>query len=152
MYDQEKYGLISNMISFYSIFEKEVLDLVSGNNNSILSPLLFKALHSIYLDNAILPSVLSKRLSITTANTSRSIRKLTDLGYISKTKDKNDKRIIHLSLTSKGIDLVDTSLKALEVTLSNKFAVLDSKELNQLSDAFSISRDLLIKIADIHNN
>ncbi len=146
MDEQSKDRLILNMINFYTVFQKEILDLVSGSNSSGLSPLLYKMLHEINLDGAIPPSRLSRRLAITIPNTSRSLKKLAELGYITKEKDGTDKRITHLNLTPKGIDLIEASLKATDAILFKKLSVLDLEETNRLSDAFSLARDLLIKM------
>lgn len=151
MIEQKKHELVPNVISFYSVFSKEVLDLVTVNNNSQLSPLLYRALHTIYLEKTMLPSDLSKRLTIPPTNTSRIIKKLIELSYIRKTKDKKDNRVMHLSLTENGTKLIELSLKTIEEALLEKLKVLTSEELGKLSDAFAVSRDLLMK-AEIQNN
>lgn len=152
MIDQKKHELIPTVISFYTVFAKEILDLVTVNNNSQLSPLLYRALHTIYLEESMLPSDLSKRLTIPPTNTSRVIRNLISLGYINKTKDKRDHRVMHLTLTEKGKELIDISYKTIEEALLEKFKVLTSEELVKLSQSFAVSRDLLLKIGISNEN
>lgn len=146
MDQEQKHKLVSNMISFYSIFQKEIADILHNNSREyILSPLLYKILHEINLDRSILPSDLSRRLSVSVPNISRSLHKLYELGYITKTKDGTDKRITHLDLTLKGIDMVEESLKIADDLFGKRLDTLTEDEIKQLSDAFSIGRDLLIK-------
>lgn len=146
MNSQYKKELILNLRSFYSTFQKEILDLIPNNNNFGLSSLLYKILHEINMDGTTVPSVLSKRLAVSIPNISRGIRKLAELGYITKTKDKIDKRITHLCLSQKGIDLIDTSLKTTDAIVFKKLDRLDLGEIKKLSDSFAEIRDLIIKM------
>lgn len=145
MNEEEKKKLILSISNFYMIFQKEILDLVPDNNLE-LSHVLFKALHEIYLDSEITPSILSKRLSITIPNTSRCLNKLTEMGYIVKIKDLDDKRITHIELSKKGLNLVENSRKLTDELLLMKLGVLNSDELLKLSESFFILRSLFEKV------
>lgn len=145
MNEEEKKKLILSISNFYMIFQKEILDLVPDNNLE-LSHVLFKALHEIYLDSEITPSILSKRLSITIPNTSRCLNKLTEMGYIVKIKDLDDKRITHIELSKKGLNLVENSRKLTDELLLMKLGVLNSDELLKLSDSFFVLRSLFEKV------
>ncbi|MBX4259478.1 MarR family transcriptional regulator [Clostridium estertheticum] len=140
-----KLDLVHNMSRFYIVLQREALDLMTESNNSELSPLLFKALHEIYLDEYITPSVLSKRLSITLPNTSRCLHSLTKMGYVIKIKDKIDKRITHIKLSLKGIDLVQSSFNHMDESMLKKVEVLNSDELSKISESFLILMSLFKK-------
>ncbi|MBX4264987.1 MarR family winged helix-turn-helix transcriptional regulator [Clostridium estertheticum] len=142
MNKDEKQDLVHNMSQFYIILQREVLDLIAESNNSELSPLLFNALHEIYLDEYIIPSVLSKRLSITIPNTSRCLHSLTKMGYVIKVKDKVDKRITHIELSLKGIDLAQNSFNYMDKSMLKKVEVLNSGELAKISESFLILMSL----------
>jgi len=145
MKKDEKQGLIHNMSQFYIILQREILDLMAESNDSELSPLLFKALHEIYVDECIIPSILSKRLSITMPNTSRCLHNLTEMGYVIKVKDKVDKRITHIELSLKGINLVQSSVNHMDEVLLGKVEVLNSGELAKISESFLILMSLFKK-------
>jgi len=49
---------------------------------------------------------LSEALSMDKTTTARAIRKLVELGYVTKKRDSQDKRFYRLSLTAKGKDVV----------------------------------------------
>ena len=145
MKKDEKQGLIHNMSQFYVTLQREISDLIVESNTSELSPLLFKSLHEIYLDECIIPSTLSKRLSITIPNTSRCLHNLTEMGYIIKVKDKVDKRITHIELSLKGINLVQSSVNHMDEVMLKKVEVLNSGELAKISESFLILMSLFKK-------
>ncbi|PAB60059.1 MarR family winged helix-turn-helix transcriptional regulator [Anaeromicrobium sediminis] len=144
--------LISNIVHFYPLFQKEFLDLRIDNNVKEISPLLFRILDEIHIEGNTTVSTLSKRLSISMPNTSRSVNTLIKLGYVDKRQDEVDKRIIHLYLTMKGLDLVENSILEAEKKIFTKFNVLDEKEIKELSDSFYLIRNLLIKARDLNEN
>jgi len=148
MNEEQKQKLILNIVQFYNLFQKEFLDSMPDNNNPELSPLLFKILNEIHFTGTITSSSISKRLSISIPNTSRNINKLAELGYIHKNKDKDDKRITHLTLSQKGLNLIINSNISTEEILFDKFDVLSSQELEELSESFSSIKGLLIKMRD----
>jgi DNA-binding MarR family transcriptional regulator len=150
MNEGEKQKLIQNIGSFYTLFQKEILDLIPHNNLEI-SPLLSKVLHEIYLYADITPSILSKRLAITIPNTSRCLQKLTDSGHIIKIKDQKDKRITHIKLSPKGLSICENSFKLMDELMLNRVGVLELGDLTKLSEAFSILKDLFEKIGELHS-
>ncbi|WP_375372988.1 winged helix DNA-binding protein [Clostridium estertheticum] len=99
-------------------------------------------MHEIYLDEYITPSVLSKRLSITIPNTSRCLHSLTKMVYVIKVKDKVDKRITHIELSLKGIDLAQSSFNHMDESMLKKVEVLNSGELAKISESFLILMSL----------
>jgi len=145
----EKANDINQLIqNFYILFQKEIIDLLPENNSSELSQLLFRAVLEIYFVKDISPSILSKRLAITVPNTSRSLQKLAQLGYITKRKDYNDKRVTHIILTQKGLDLVERSVKATDEEVLRKIGLLDPDEQSKFADAFSTLYVLFEKIGE----
>jgi MarR family 2-MHQ and catechol resistance regulon transcriptional repressor len=141
-----KSELLLNFTHFWFLFQKEFLGLLSDNSHCELSPLLFRMLNEIHLEGTITSSVLSKKLSVCISNTSRDVNKLEKLGYIIKTQDITDKRITHLMLSRKGLDLVSSSLVLTENKLLEKFNILSSGDANELSKAFSSINDMFIKM------
>lgn len=145
MIEDDKKKAIQQIIDFYIVFQKEVLD-VFPNDTMDISPVLFKALREIYFCSDITSSVLAKRLSITVPNTSRCLKQLNDMGYIIRVKDINDRRITHLKLTKKGLDLIEKSISFMYDLMLKKLSVLELNELVKLSESFSTITKLFNKI------
>jgi len=146
MSEDEKKRVIQEIMSFYPVFQKEILDVFTE-----ISPLLFKALHEIYSSEDITSSTLAKRLSITVPNTSRTLQQLSDLSYIIRDKDENDRRITHIKVTEKGSELIEKSLKSMDELMLKKLGVLEVDELVSLSEAFYTITGLLQKIGTINS-
>jgi len=145
MSQEEKEKVVQEIASFYTVFQREVLD-VFPDNITELSPLLARALCEIYYTEDITPSILTKRLSITVPNTSRCLQQLSDSGYITKVKDQNDRRITHIKLTEKGIELAEKFISSMDELMLEKFDVLELDELTRLSEAFFTIKELFEKI------
>lgn len=146
--EEDKKKVIQEIISFYTAFEKEVLDVFPTDILEI-SPILFRALREIYFSTDITSSVLAKRLSITVPNTSRCLKQLSDLGYVIKVKDENDRRVTHIKLTANGLELVEKSTSLVDDLILKKLSVLQLDELVELSEAFSTVTKLLNKIGTL---
>jgi len=150
MSEDEKKRVIQEIMSFYPVFQKEILDVFPDDITEI-SPLLFKALHEIYSSEDITSSTLAKRLSITVPNTSRTLQQLSDLSYIIRDKDENDRRITHIKVTKKGSELIEKSIESMDELMLKKLGVLEVDELVSLSEAFYTITGLLQKIGTINS-
>lgn len=141
--------LILNMVNFYTLFEKEFLELLPEFNNQELSPLLSRMLNEIHIQGKTTSSNLSKRLNLSVPNTSRSVNTLFKLGYITKTQDLKDKRIVYLSLSEEGLQLILKYIYASQEKFLEKFNVLSKTEIKQLTDSFSTIKDILLKMGNV---
>lgn len=150
MNEEEKKKVIQEIIGFYWVFQKEVVDMFPDDIAEV-STLLYKALHEIYFTKDITSSLLARRLSITVPNTSRCLQQLSGLDYIIKIKDEKDKRITHICLTEKGVELVEKYTKSMDELVSKKLGVFDLEELSKLSEAFSTIKELFQKIGKLNS-
>lgn len=144
--------LVLGIVNFYILFENEILDLMPDFNNSEVSPLLSKMLNEIHIQGRTTSSELSNRLNISIPNTSRSVNILYKLGYITKKQDSDDKRIVYLSLSSKGVDLISSCINISQEKFLERFKVLSDKEIKQLMNSFSTINGILIKMRELNKN
>lgn len=144
--------LVLGIVNFYILFENEILDLMPDFNNSEVSPLLSKMLNEIHIQGRTTSSELSNRLNISIPNTSRSVNVLYKLGYITKKQDSDDKRIVYLSLSSKGVDLISSCINISQEKFLERFKVLSDKEIKQLMNSFSTINGILIKMRELNKN
>ncbi|WP_234121882.1 MarR family winged helix-turn-helix transcriptional regulator [Clostridium hydrogenum] len=149
--DKEKAeNLILKMVNFHTLFESQFLDLMPNLNNSEVTPLLSRMLNEIHNTGSTTSSSLSKKLNLSVPNTSRSVNALYKLGYINKKQDLNDKRIVYLTLSEKGLALIVKSIYSSQEKFLKKFAVLSEEEIEQLTLAFSNLTNILLKMRNLN--
>lgn len=141
--------VVKELTDFYSVFQEEVLDMFPEDTAEI-TPLLSKAMREIYLSKDITSSVLARRLSISGPNTSRCLQQLGNLKYIIKVKDERDKRITHIRLTEKGLELIEKSIRSMDELMLRRLGVLELEELVNLSEAFCTIKKLFEKIGTLN--
>lgn len=148
MNEDEKKKVIQELVDFYKVFEREVLDKFPEDMMEI-APLLSKALREIYFAKDITASVLARRLAITVPNTSRCLQQLTEQDYIIKVKDEFDRRVTHIRLTDKGIEAIEKSIKSMDELMLRRLGILELDELIELSKAFSTIKNLFEKVGAV---
>lgn len=84
--------------------------LSTGADKGNLTPLQHSILQILYFTNPKTLSALSECMNMNMPNTSREVKKLTELNLISKSQSENDKRITNLSLTAEGSAIIETGL------------------------------------------
>ncbi|BCN29377.1 MarR family winged helix-turn-helix transcriptional regulator [Anaeromicropila herbilytica] len=144
--------LVLNMVNFHHIFEQEFTRLIPEINNSEISPLLSKILNEIHNEGITTASRISKSLDLSVPNTSRSINKLYKLGYIQKEQDKKDRRIVYLTLSIKGLELMRQYLIIYQEQFIKRLVVLSEQEIDELNHSFETVKTHFIKMRDLNNN
>jgi DNA-binding MarR family transcriptional regulator len=143
--------LILNMLNFYIVFEKEMLDLMPTINNKEISPLLSRMLNEIHIKGRTTSTELSKRLDLSIPNTSRSLTTLHKLGYITKNKDLKDKRIAYITLSKQGVELVAKYSDKSQEDFIKKFQTLSDEEVDEMNTSFEKITKILIKTRELKN-
>jgi DNA-binding MarR family transcriptional regulator len=144
--------LVLNMVNFYILFEKEFMGLIPVINTSEITPLLSRMLNEIHIQGRTTSSALSKRMNLSLPNTSRSVNTLYQLGYIDKNQDKNDRRIVYITLSAKGLELVKQFLLVYQQKFFDKLNYLSENEMDSLNDCFDSIKKLLIKMRELNND
>ncbi|WP_461206827.1 MarR family winged helix-turn-helix transcriptional regulator [Clostridium sp. DL1XJH146] len=81
---------------------------------------------------------LSEILSIDTGALSRVLSKLSSQDLINRTRDENDQRIVHLNLSSNGLEIFRELKEELYRHLSNRFSDFTKEQLDELILALKI--------------
>lgn len=119
--------------SFMAIIKKRALDNfgISWQQFNIL-----RILRGAYPKSSALKD-LTNRMVDRTSNTSRLVDKLISKGLVVRATSENDRRKVNITISQKGLDLVETASASLEFELENNLAhlsVSELKELNRLLD------------------
>jgi DNA-binding MarR family transcriptional regulator len=116
---------------------------LSIQKECLLSPAEYNGLLSVEPDVIYNCNQLSKKLGLSVSRSSRVLDKLITNGYFKRIKDKEDKRVLMVSLTEKGISArrkINERLDECEKNILNRLQkselYLLENTLNKLSDIF----------------
>jgi len=96
----------------------------------------------IFRNGSMLASELAVRTRITTQSMSQVLKKLETQGLITRTGSQDDKRKVHISLTSAGEKLVKQNRYERDVFLQKRMEALTGKELALLEKVVPILNKL----------
>ena len=88
---------------------------------------------------------IANRLHITKASVTAGVNKLIDMGYVTKTQSKEDKRVFHVSLKESGRELTDAKDRALKEYVKFIKSALSIDEARQFET-------ILNKLVDLFRN
>lgn len=76
---------------------------------------------------------LAEHLHVSKASTTLALQKLVKKGLVTKTQSADDRRMFNVTLTKKGLRLVETELKALREITGRLKALLTAQEVEQMT-------------------
>lgn len=130
----EQQKAILNLYYTVSWIEKEQKKFFKKHNVTMQQYNVLNILKSVQPEK-ISTSAIKKRLTDSNPDVSRMVDRLEDLKLVTKKVNKTDKRLIEVSITAKGLQLVDKlnkNIAKLDEVL--KLGGKDAKELNRLLD------------------
>ncbi len=142
---------------------KQNVDVIAENLMSI-HPLLYKSLTrpakmktnitpggmfvlgSLKRHQTLSMSDIGKCLSMPKPHVTVIVDKLIEEGYVVRSNDANDRRIINISLTEKGLTDFEELKLAISENLKEKLLQLSAEEIDQLAVSTKQVKDILISI------
>jgi DNA-binding MarR family transcriptional regulator len=136
--------IAENLISIYPVLYKSISKPLRMQTS--ITPAGMFVLGILKRDGMHSMSAIGKCLSMPKPHVSVIIDKLIDEGYVIRQNDPNDRRIINISLTDKGLIDFKAINHAVSETLRVKLLLLSEEELEQLSAAALQVKEILITI------
>ena len=90
-------------------------------------------------------------LYISKPNVTTLIDKLIEKGFTERLHDKQDRRIIKIKVTKKGLAFIEKSKKEFSVQVKKKLLTLSEEELNKLIVSFQTIKEIMSKISTAKN-
>lgn len=117
-------------------FEKILRDIcfkikVEGRKiikNTDISPAQFDLLQILYFRGPKRVTDISITLGITKSTTTGLINRLETSGYLQKAKDKQDKRVTTITITEKGINVIEEVIKARVLFMDKVLSQIENPE------------------------
>lgn len=115
-----------------------------------LSPMQFRTMGIIYAKQSITMSEIANEVLISKQQLTPMIDKMIENNLAERTNDKEDRRIIKISLTPLGIEVVETHKKELLKSLSKKLENLDLEDIVILDIALGQINKIISKLDSCH--
>jgi DNA-binding MarR family transcriptional regulator len=97
-------------------------------------------------NNAVTMSEIGKELCIPKPNVTPIVDKLVDSKLVERISDSNDRRIVRIKITQKGLDAIVQVKVLMQDSIKGKIALLSENDLDKLSASLVNIKDVLQKI------
>jgi DNA-binding MarR family transcriptional regulator len=144
MEEKKLASLVGNIISIKPMFYKSLGKPVPLNPD--ITPGVYYAMLYLKKKEALSMSDLGKMLYISKPNVTTLINKLIAKGLVVRFSDKEDRRIILIRLSSKGIQFIEKNNKLYLEQVKKQLMSLSEKELEIFSVSLQNVKDILSKI------
>ncbi|SHN22966.1 MarR family winged helix-turn-helix transcriptional regulator [Gracilibacillus kekensis] len=140
--------LVEQVLTVLPQLPKKIFGLEPSVKSEGLHPSHFHVLHIVEQANSIQMTDIAAKLAINKSNLSPLIRKLVERGYISKIKDKRDRRITHIEMTVKGQQFSQKNKSILYESVRERFSSLAQEDKKELNEAFTKINQILSQIEE----
>ena len=144
MDEQKLSALVGNIISIKPMFYKALGKIVPLNSD--ITPGAYYVMLCLKKYDSLSMSDMGKMLLISKPNVTALVNKLIAKGFVVRSSDKQDRRIIMIRLSSKGIQFVEKNNKKYMVQIKKRLMSLSDKELELFSVSLQNVKDILSKI------
>jgi len=111
-----------------------------------ITPHQFEIIRLLMEEGTLHVAEIGQRLQIAKAQMTQLIDKLVDLDIVERKSDNADRRIINISLTGQGKDLLEDHKNNVISAVSETMSFLSDEELEDLSHSLRKLRDILVKL------
>ncbi|MBU5673736.1 MarR family winged helix-turn-helix transcriptional regulator [Paenibacillus brevis] len=135
MADREAIFEVSSM---FRMLVKGITHLWNRQKNDNISFPQFKMLYMLNRCGSLKVSELAERQGLTSAAITGLTDKLLVDGYVERTRTEQDRRVVMISITEKGREMVDKLSESQRETLLQVFSDLSDEDIDHLKRIYSI--------------
>ena len=143
----ESDGII-NALKFFSIFYRIIFDNINLRKHKLSKSQIYILLSLVYRKKLTVSNI-AKMTSTSKEQTSRAISALVEEGYAEKTCDTNNKRIVLISMTQKGYDLMTQGRESVNQRITEKFKLLPNEDKEKFLKSMRCVFETFKKISEI---
>ncbi len=116
--------------------QKHIVENMLNSEKIGIYPAQHRLLMELANDSEISQKELSKRLNVSPATVTISIKKLVKDGYVKKSSLKNDNRYNMIAITEKGKKIIEKSIRIFDEADEKILAGFSDEELERLNNMF----------------
>lgn len=134
----DKKELFNHFVSFTSSVYRVTHELTKNAKSHSLSPVQYKILELIAVEQPVTPSDINDCLAMAMPNTSRELKKLSEKHLIEKISDPQDRRKQTIRLSKDGEVLMNETFSIVESRFLKRIEGVTDEELQAIHEAFDI--------------
>ncbi|MFN7728290.1 MAG: MarR family winged helix-turn-helix transcriptional regulator [Bdellovibrio sp.] len=132
------------MITLFNLFEDEIISDLCESSYSDITRTDLNTLR--YIDQAgVTVGQLARLSGVSKQATSKQIEDLVERGYVQKTADKNDGRIVRVKFSNKGLGLLSTLIKIISGIEARYLKKIGKLEYGKLKKNLGALIDLYVQ-------
>ncbi|MGN0460065.1 MAG: MarR family winged helix-turn-helix transcriptional regulator [Ruminococcus sp.] len=139
---------IVNALKFFSIFHRIIFDNINLREHNLSKSQIYILLSLVY-GKKLTVSNIARMTSTSKEQTSRAITALVKEGYAEKAFDINNRRIVLISMTKKGYDLLTQGRESVNQRITEKFNLLTDDEKSDFFKSMRCVFETFKKISEI---
>jgi len=128
------------------IIRRKLLMATLADTELDIKLLHFEIMRVLKTEGTMHPSKIGEKLIIAKAQMTHLIDKLVDMGFVKRETDSIDRRTFNITLTEKGLKVLDEQDNLVISAVSDVMTELSEKELESLSNSLRSLRDILFKL------
>jgi DNA-binding MarR family transcriptional regulator len=138
--------ITDELVSIFPLFFKNLMKFNKDNRDLELSRVHMDIMFILNEFRQLTMSDVAKRLFISKPYNTLLVDRLIDLGMVGRFPDDEDRRIINIRLTEKGITYLEEHKESRRKYIRTKLSVLNAKELEQLLSSLKNIKEMISKI------
>ncbi len=136
--------IAENLISIHPLLYKSISKPMRSKTS--ITPGGMFVLGSLKRHGSLSMTDIGKCLSMPKPHITVIVDRLIEAGYVERQSDPKDRRIINISLTSKGLKDFEKIKQSSSATLKQKLILLNDEELEKLASSTQQVKEILISI------
>lgn len=129
MENQAVEQIVDDLFEILPVIRKKLINVLDEGSKGEISHYHFILLNMIGKSAALSVSEIGDRISISRPQMTAMIDKLVSMELVTRVPDTNDRRIIRISITPAGKNLLSRARKRIKMRLVKKLGILDEKDL-----------------------
>ena len=138
--------LANDLIAVFTLFHKHIMQIASRSVDAGMSRTDFELLFLLNDTGSLPMSTIGEKLYISKPYVTALVEKLTSQGLLERHPSNNDRRVINIMLSEKGIEHLRDHKKLLSKNIQAKLSILSEEEIEELSVSLNNMRNILPKI------
>jgi len=148
MEDERLDKMVDDLYLFFPLFRKKIFKHKKRSHQGKMPHSYYHVLKLLAKSGDLPMSEIGRKVHISKSNMTSLIDKLVDKGLTERLPDQNDRRVINISITDKGKNILSDWRKYSNDEIKKNLSVLSDEDLEIFYDSVANIRDILYKLED----